>query len=212
MKLVVAILGSPQPPFPEMLASIRRTWAAKPFPDGVDVINYLPGATGKETSESNGDVYTPYRDNQILSKTVATFEHLLKTRDPDYIFRCCLGSYVDLIRAKEFLEDKPRSKFYCGIIGEFGVRFASGSGYFVSRDVASLIVENQRAMNHNCGTGDDVEVARLLTKRSIVVDGSARRCDVNDDDDIKLGHYHYHFRTQLDKFDKIHAIVNGSRF
>lgn len=213
MKLVVAILGSFQPPFPQIVAEIRRTWAAKPFPEDVDVVTYWPRRSDEQrsTEEECGDVFAPHLDPQILPKTISTFEHLLSTRRPEYIFRCCAGSYVDLVETKRYLADKPKTGFYSGIVGEFGHEFASGSGYFVSADLAKAIVDNRNAMNMNVGTGDDVEVGRLLARRGVRIHRSATRCDVERDEDIKPGYYHYHFRTQVDKFQKIHEIVTASR-
>ena len=53
----------------------------------------------------------------------------------DYIFRTNTSSYVSKNRLIEFSKNLPKEKCYCGIDGG---GFASGAGFFLSKDCARL--------------------------------------------------------------------------
>jgi len=78
--------------------------------------------------------------NNCGYKTLKSFI-LTKNIKYDYIFRTNSSSYVDKKMLLEYIKDKPIEKYYSGVIGfHGGIKFSSGSGYFISRDLVNLIM------------------------------------------------------------------------
>ena len=146
-------------------------------------------------------------DNKILlsldetlyncgSKTLMCFD-MIKEMEFDYIFRTNSSSYVDKKLLKEYLVDKPKTNYYSGIIGNYeGIKFSSGSGYFLSRDLFNLVLENKKKWNHEYI--DDVALGLLLHGLNIPPTLTLRY-DVTSDN-IPLKYFHY--RLKLDGIDR----------
>lgn len=141
----------------------------------------------------------------ITLKTMQTFELLLKNHQFDYIFRCCCGSYIVPSELTRFIAPQPRTSFYCGIRGQHhSVSFASGSGYFLSRDLVQLVV-TKKAQILTSGEPDDVALGAFMMRHSIPIHPSARRTDL-DSPALTPGAYHYHFRHRPDLMYAIHKL------
>jgi hypothetical protein len=98
----------------------------------------------------------------IGEKTLDAFEASIENFEFDYIFRTNTSSYVDLKGLQRFIEDKPKENFYAGTIGSHqNIKFASGCGYFISRDLVAKVVKNRILWDHNFV--DDVSLGKLLT-------------------------------------------------
>jgi hypothetical protein len=110
-------------------------------------------------------IYTTVPDlySLIGIKTIEAFKASINNFDFDYIYRTNVSSYIDLIKLKEFVNNKPREGYYGGAVGTHqGISFASGCGYFLSRDVVKKVLENRKLWDHNLI--DDVSLGKLLTK------------------------------------------------
>jgi hypothetical protein len=110
-------------------------------------------------------IYTTVPDlySLIGIKTIEAFEASINNFDFDYIYRTNVSSYIDLIKLTEFVNNKPRKGYYGGAVGTHqGISFASGCGYFLSRDVVNKVLENRKLWDHNLI--DDVSLGKLLTK------------------------------------------------
>lgn len=137
-------------------------------------------------------------------KTIEAFK-LIKDLDFDYVFRTNSSSYIDKNLLKKYLLDKPREKFYSGVVGDYkGILFSSGSGYIISKDLIKLILNNLFLWNHYLM--DDVALS-LILKNFMIYPVSAPRCDVpkydinnNVIDDglnkIPLNFYHYRLKSK----------------
>jgi hypothetical protein len=135
--------------------------------------------------------------NICLYKTIKAFETFIET-DFDYVYRTNNSGYFDLNEVSKFVENKPLEKFYCGWRGELnGVDFASGSGYFLSKDLVIEIIKNKELLyNYGMpGWCDDVMVGKFITQfLKIPIDSSAKRIDINPKDipeDLDMSCYHY---------------------
>src|SRR5204863_6336152 len=94
VKLVVAVLGARRSPYPRLIRTLKRTWAAARVED-VDVVFYYGGV---EEVRRGADVFLRVPDDfaHIGDKTIALFEYLLAHDDFDLLFRTNSSSYVDL--------------------------------------------------------------------------------------------------------------------
>lgn len=151
-----------------------------------------------------------------LYKTILAFECFLDSNF-DYIFRSNNTGYFDYKLINEFIIDKPKKKFYCGILGDHNnISFASGSGYFLSKDIAEKIVLNKNILfDYNLpGYYDDVCIGKYITQDlKIDINKSARRLDLdlsNISNDIDLSHYHYRIlnKGNSESLYKIHTLKN----
>ncbi|MCR8560189.1 hypothetical protein KXD93_21230 [Mucilaginibacter sp. BJC16-A38] len=126
------------------------------------------------------DLVLPCRDGYIncTEKTLQAFSYITANFTFDYIFRTNLGSFVYPEKILKFLKDKPNNCFYCGIPGLFqtdglSIRFASGSGFFLSKDLVELIVSKRAIVDHDII--DDVAIGKFLGGENIGIDNSAIR-------------------------------------
>lgn len=142
MRILILVLCHDRPDYNKLESTIRETWGKSS--GNVDVVYY------------KSDGFT-----DILDKTIDAFN-----TEYDYIFRTNLGSYIHKENLYNFLLDKPRENFYCGIQGTdtyyYGrpVRFVSGAGYILSKDIVKKVIENRNKVNPRCV--DDVELGRIL--------------------------------------------------
>jgi hypothetical protein len=126
-------------------------------------------------------------------KTIKAFE-LLKDYEYDYIFRTNSSSYVDKQMLKDYLQDKPRTNFYSGIIGNhYGIHFASGSGFIVSKNVVDLVLFKKEYWEHRFI--DDVALGFLLRGLGVNPVLSPRFDVVTVNENTPMNHYHYRIKT-----------------
>lgn len=160
MKTVVLVLATRVEPFPTLIETIKRTWAAAPV-DDVDVLFYFGGdrlsLRGRDLSLSVGDDLS-----NVGRKTLACFEYLLEHVEFDLVFRTNCSTYVDLPNLRRYIEDNAEpARFYAGKGASVdSIDFATGTGYFLSRDLVQLVVEKQAAWDHSYL--DDVALGKLL--------------------------------------------------
>lgn len=138
-------------------------------------------------------------------KTIECFKAIISL-EFDYIFRTNSSSYIDKYLLHNFLINKPREKFYSGIIGEFnGIKFASGSGYFLSKDLVQIIIENSNLWDHIIL--DDVALGKLLTGYNIPLIPSERYEIISNKSFwsffkiIPLRFFHYRLKSESRKYD-----------
>jgi hypothetical protein len=194
VKLVVLVLGAYARPYPALLRTIRRTWASDRV-EGVETLFYYGGPK----LEVDGDsLVLPAPDALPASqKTIACFDYLLRNREVDLIFRTNASSYVDqsnLLAYANALED-PHA-FYGGMLGYRGeMPFASGSGYFLGRDLMRLAVDGRDRWWDKIA--DDQSLAHVLAEHG-VTPVETRRQDfehVPRLDEVDMTQFHIRCRT-----------------
>jgi hypothetical protein len=174
---------------------IDRTWASVEV-DGVQVIFYRGGPAlrleGRRLTLPVGDDLP-----NTARKTLACFEHVLERFDFDVIFRTNCSSYVDLPNLRSFVSSHARaSGFYAGGVSTHdGVPFASGSGYFLSRDLVELATREHDAWDHSLL--DDVALGAVLAHAGIEPQPAPRRDygDVRAVHDLDISQFHFRCRT-----------------
>jgi hypothetical protein len=192
----------------------KETWLTD-SPENVKTI-FMYGGSNKIYWDDQNSFYVDREESLDLCtyKTICAYETFLES-DFDYIFRSNSTGYFDLNLIPKFLEDKPFENFYCGCLGMLdGINFASGSGYFLSKDLVKKIVENKFLLYTYplLGRCDDVIVGKFITQHlNVEINKSARRIDLHPDqicDDLDMSHYHYRILNggNYQSLEKIHEL------
>ena len=171
---------------------------------------------------NNSEIITSVPDlySFIGAKTLDAFDISIQEFEFDYIYRTNVSSYLDLIRLQKFVEDKPTNDFYAGLIGNHqGINFASGSGYFISRDLVIRVLQNRDLWDHNLV--DDVSLGKLLTQEFNVGIKKVERADIESSDfnlkrviDNPLNVFHYRCKaenpnTTIQIMNTLHRIISN---
>jgi hypothetical protein len=199
MNILYLVLGCKNPHYTPIENAAKETWLKNP-PKNIKTI-FMYGGSDKIYWDNKESFYVDrpesHNYNICLYKTITAFEWFIES-EFDYIFRCNCTGYFDLHLVSKFLEDKPLEKFYCGYCGELdGVNFASGSGYFLSKDLVVELVKNKKLLYDYGMPGwfDDVMVGKFITQfLGIPINPSAKRIDINPKDipeDLDMSCYHY---------------------
>jgi hypothetical protein len=159
--MLVLVLGSRTRPYSTLTRVAEATWASVTV-DGVSVLFYYGGRRTRRVGSPA--LFLPVPDDfaHIGEKTIACFQHVLANDIFDLVFRTNCSSYVDLVNLSRYVADHAESKgFYAGVVGRHdAVTFASGSGYFLSRDLVETVVRERDAWNH--ALLDDVALGLVL--------------------------------------------------
>ena len=199
MNILHLVLGCKNPHYTPIENAAKETWL-KNSPENIKTI-FMYGGSDKIYWDGEESFYVDrpesHHYNICLYKTITAFESFMES-DFNYIFRCNCTGYFDLHLVSKFLEDKPLEKFYCGYCGELGgVNFASGSGYFLSKDLVLEIVKNKELLyNYGMpGWFDDVMIGKFITQvLGVQINPSAKRINLNSEDiseNLDMSHYHY---------------------
>jgi hypothetical protein len=195
MKTLVLVLGCRAHPYPALIETIEATWAAEEV-DDVSVVYYYGGG---ELRRAGRHLHLPVPDDlpNVGRKTIAAFEHVLGDVDFDVVFRTNCSSYVDLLNLRQHvLARAPERGFYAGLIGMHdGVTFASGSGYFLSRDLVELAVQERAAWDHSLV--DDVALGAVLDRHGFRPEPAPRQDfgSVEGVSEVDTSQFHFRCRT-----------------
>ena len=195
LRTLVLVLGCRAAPYPRLIETIEETWASVE----VETVAVLFYYGGDESGVRGRSLYLPVPDDlaHVGEKTIAAFDHVLEHRDFDLVFRTNCSSYVDLPNLREFVRARGRAeRFYCGHLGTHdAVGFASGSGYFLSRDLVRIAVEQQTAWDHSLV--DDVALGALLARRGIRPEPAPRHDfgSVSEVNSVDTSQFHFRCRT-----------------
>lgn len=195
MKVLILVLSADFEPYTILTNGIKSTWASYTLP-GIEIFFYYGKSDKNNTSN---DIYLNSIEcsENVGRKTLEMFEYI-KDMDFDYIFRTNSSSYVNQEKLLEFLIDKEKINFYCGIIGicsNTRSNFASGCGYFLSKDLIKLVLDNKSQWNHNIN--DDVALSKLLQSLNVSISDKAIRLDILSTNIDSLDIYNmYHFRCK----------------
>jgi len=130
--------------------------------------------------ESRVDVSTTYIDNQtiythgeesyeqIIHKTLDALQFCMSTHY-DYIIRTNLSTVWDLKTLYTYLQNCPKEQFYAGQYGPYynkqcnrhWLYFVGGMGIIMSKDVATLLLEN-RTITESFKEIDDVDIGYTM--------------------------------------------------
>lgn len=181
-KVVIMVMASSSPNFKILEEGIKNTWFNMKN-DEVDIIFYEDNQLHDEKFDypilKENNLILPCNDGYYNCgiKTILAYEWLLSNYEFEYVYRSNLGAFVWPDKILTFLEDKPKNNFYSGIFLNdtynlgFNVSYASGSGYFLSKDLVQKIVDNKNIWPHQAV--DDVALGYVLDKFGVGVDKRA---------------------------------------
>ena len=168
IKIVILVLSSNQ-----IIAFINRlfqklTWAKETL--GVVTIFYLGGHQKTKLTKKTLKLPSSKKFEDIGKKTIDCFEWVERNLDYDVILRTSASSYVDINQLINFLEKNYDENLYSGVVAEANylnksIKFASGSGYLLSKKNVELIIQNKELWNHKLI--DDVALADFLSNFQI---------------------------------------------
>ena len=240
-KLIIAPLAHNRDHYESMTARAEETCYYNSGELGIQVFHLYAQGNGVVAPEGSyilrGNKF--YSDSaekytNLLYKTLDFFEYALENLDFDYIFRTNSGSYINLNSIQKFTNTLPDKNVYCGVEGFLrDITFASGSGFFVSKDIVEILVDNRSQLLELAKTDiDDVCIGALLCgDMGIPVTIGARRLDItlNEGKIEILGSsgldpavvsnvdcYHYYFGHAYtgthapEYYDAIHDVITNS--
>lgn len=182
MKIIVLVMSSTNLTYKLLEESIKNTWF-KYASSEVKIIFYKNRTSSDEIEFNGCDLILPVEDGyeNLGLRTVMAIDWIKKNYEFDYIYRSNLGSFVNVNNMLNFLQDKPRIKFYCGIIGRYHMNgidfnFASGSGYFLSEDLAEILSKNSGSFPMQIV--DDVALGYFLNQQKIDINKNAKRKNI----------------------------------
>ncbi len=214
MKILIGVLANDEGGYGKMVEACRETCYSD-IPDDVEVFYIYGRRAGVETPDDyrlEGDCFynnSSESRNNLIYKTISFFEYCYHNLDFDYIFRTNCGSYVDLNILKSEIQNLPKENVYYGIESFVkNIKYASGSGFLLSRDVVKFIVEKRQNILLPGQSGfvmDDVSIGKLLTQEAglKVLPGAKRKnlilSEILDEKfQIDEECYHYYFRHSIE--------------
>jgi hypothetical protein len=190
MKILILVQASDLPPYDKLQKGQRETWDSIEV-EGVRTVYYLSGDNGFVDDK----LYLNYPDGYpMLHWKFKEAVDFVWDWDWDIMFRTNASSYVD----KELLVEKaktlPTERLYCG---KDGGSFASGCGFFISRDCLDIL---RKQLDEGATPYEDAIIGSVLGKNGITLTPGAERCDIT--------HYNwdipdtYHYRCKSDNGDR----------
>ena len=137
----------------------------------------------------------------VLIKTIKSFEYIYENYNFKYIYRTNLSSFLDLHKLYTF--SQSHSFQYGGIIGTHtNIKFASGSGFFVSKDCVNYLINNKNIDYYTYL--DDVELGKTLSQvyqitfvnRTGFTDFDTKQ--IKDSDIIESSTFHFRCKNEMD--------------
>lgn len=173
MKVVILVLSKEDNIYNNLEQTIRKTWGDY-HSNNISIYYYYGDAQNFRVIDDK--IYTKNKESlhNIGYKTIDSLEYIYDNLEFDYIYRTNSSSYVNINNMVNFLKEKPLNNFYCAKVNieVNGIKFGSGSGYFISKDIVKFIIENKNKWNHNLM--DDVSLGNLLLNNGFKLTPSIR--------------------------------------
>lgn len=198
------------------ITALKETWTKKESSQ-TKIIFYYGGAPEPKLLGNELFLTTPESFPLMGVRTLEAFNHL-QNFDYNYIIRINSGAFIRQEILDEFLSDKPKENFYCGIIGNYkNIKYCSGSCYIISKDVVKKILDIKQQIKLHYDNGeicvDDVAIGELIAKVGVKIDERAIRLSIcNNNYEYQIGDktvsnipknniYHYRLRSDNRELD-----------
>jgi hypothetical protein len=195
MKILILVLSCLENPFDLLMKKQQETWDSIPNENIKTIYYYGNGGGFKKINETIYEYGAESSDEYEFMHW--KFFLLLKeiiNDDWDYIFRTNSSSYVDKENLLKFAKTLPKEKCYCGInVDHF---YASGCGFFLSRDVVEVLLNSNYSSDKQ--SYEDMYIGHLLYHNGIGVTPGATRSDLDIGDFGDSNTYHYRCRSYTD--------------
>lgn len=200
-KIIILILSTNDKRYNDFVAACKNTWVKQAHQNSIKCFFYQGGED--EDHLSSDTIYLKVNDSLAYTgEKLYKALHFIERQgiEYDYIFRTNLSSYIFMKNLIKFIKEYSNDKLYSGIIGSYNilnsfvnkfnllnrisskiskrkiVKFASGSGFFISRNNVQIILKDQ---NLNFSLIDDVMVGECLARHEVSI-LKATRIDLND--------------------------------
>lgn len=148
----------------------------------------------------------------ILIKTIESFNIINNLYDYKHIIRTNLSSFFIVENILKISENLNDNNIYAGVNGiqpAQNIPFVSGSGFWLSRDIVNIILNNKNKLNINLV--DDVSIGNILNNNNInkyILDryNLVNGIEISDkknliEDIIKKEHYHIRINSNNKNLD-----------
>ncbi len=174
----------------------------------------------KSTYFKKDTLFLPHKKDTLTKKryrktqperVLDCFEWIIENMDFDYIYRTTTTSYLNIEKLYKFIQDKQENNYYAAPEmfhtdneTKKQIKFGSGVGFFLSRDLVENIVKNREKWDFNLL--DDVSLGKLLIDHLDVDLQQIERQDFKKYpkfDDIDFNQFHYRFRLDIWGYPRI---------
>jgi hypothetical protein len=205
MRILILVLSCLEEPFYSLMKKQQETWDSVQNENIKTIYYYGNGGGFKHINGDSFEYGAESSDEYSLMhwKFYLLLQEIIND-DWDYVFRTNSSSYVDKDNLLNFAKTLPTEKCYCGIDGG---DYASGSGFFLSKDVVKVLLNSNYSNNRK--PFEDLYIGKILKDNGINVTPGAKRADLDNNDYVDLDTYHFRCksmidrRLDLDRFDKI---------
>ena len=221
MKLLILIIANDDIP---LYIKLQDTWRERLKKD-INIDYYFIKANpslSQDIEISNDTIFVKCEENLnpgILIKTIKSIQYCYT--EYDFVLRTNLSSFYIPEKLYSYLLDKPHEQFYHACIGTHnGIRFGSGCGFILSKDVCELLTTID--INSPQHYLDDVYIAQFLAnngikctpcKRVDIVQNGEQREIQNTIKSIVEDNDLFHVRIKINDRNKepfIHRILNNT--
>jgi hypothetical protein len=180
--------------------------------------------TNNQTDQKARIINTAVPSKQALvgMKVLLGLRHVIENYEFDYLFRTNSSSYVSIESLEKFASKLPSKKVFYGPEATLGkIKFRSGSGYLLSKDVVQGVLDNHTSWEH-C-VPEDVAISRVIELRNLAIQKTTTRIDILDVKDSQkispaLEQDIFHFRCKssypevsIDLMKKIYSASSRRR-
>lgn len=195
MNVLILVQATHLAPWDQLIEAQKQTWDAVNVP-GMDTIYFYSHPTKSFYEGKNLYVKCSGEHGMEHWRMKLAFDHILDGfASYEYVFRTNASSYINKALLLDFLKDKPKEKYYCGIDGG---GFASGCGYIMTMDCVKII---QDQFDDYPSESEDCLTGVYMQRNGISVSPGAQR--------IEFNHYSiapekecYHYRCKSDNADR----------
>jgi hypothetical protein len=211
-KNVVILVAADGVDYQDLVQAVRETWGSSKL-DGFEILYYYGfhedlGPAPGQCIQRNDVLSCGIDCRDVPTRNEIAFTYIYNNYDFDYLFRCCAGSYINQKKMAEFLQSKPKTSFYCGgcigtVVDTGEIVFASGSGFFLSKDLVKLLIDNPSGFR--CQWCDDVSFGAFFAEKGIrVIDAPRQDFYEGVIKDLDENIFHYHFRHNIAIMHELH--------
>jgi hypothetical protein len=205
-KFIILIIDSDSDPIYDSFREIIRKYM-NTYPNDIKTLFIRRSPHIHEATIVGDTLYTHGVENfipGIFEKTIHSMDFCLKNYSFDFLIRTNMSSFWNYHCLLEKYETFPRSRFVCASIGVHdNIKFPSGCGHILSRDVVECCVMNYHNVNRYRYL-DDVVIGSILQLGNIPITvgdrfdfTSSTNKEVAKQDIINSNHStHYHYRVK----------------
>lgn len=144
-----------------------QTWVAK-APERVRVLHLLGSSEGfNRIIEPN--LLVDCEDSAILLKTIIGIQYCLDNFEFEYIVRSNTSTFFDPFWVESIVRGQPSTGFggYWDLYGKSKEPFVTGTGLFISKFAANVLVNGLQSVNLD-SIPDDVAISRILRSHKAI--------------------------------------------